>query len=270
MTSHVTSADGTRIAYDRLGEGPPVVIISGIFCTRHTTQQLAEALAERFTVVNYDRRGRGESGDTPPYAVAREVEDLAALIAEAGGSASVYGHSSGAGLALHAAAGGLPVTRLVVHEPPYGADDEESRRTNRELAENVRVALAAGRRADAIGLFFANMGMPDEMVAGMGTDPAMQAVAPTMTNDFEVMGDFGGGTIPEDLVRSVAVPTLVIAGGASPGFFRDTASRLAELLPDGTLTVLEGQDHAAPAEVVAPVVGDFLGAEAARGEVARG
>jgi pimeloyl-ACP methyl ester carboxylesterase len=258
MTSYVTSADGTRIAYDRLGEGPTLVVANGIFCTRQTTQQLAEALAQRFSVVNYDRRGRGDSGETPPYTAAREVEDLAALIAVAGGSASVYGHSSGAGLALHAAAGGLPITRLVLHEPPYGPDDEESTRSARTLAENVRVALAEDRRADAIALFFADMGLPEEVAAGMCGDPAMQAVAPTMIHDFEIMGDFGGGTIPEDLVRAVAVPTLVIAGGASPDFFRDTATRLAELLPDGTLTVLEGHDHGAPADVVAPVVGDFL------------
>ena len=120
MTRHVTSADGTQIAYDRLGGGPPVVLVSGLFCDRRTTSRLAETLAESFTVYNYDRRGRGDSGDTAPYAVAREVEDLAALIAEAGGSASVYGHSSGAGLALQAAARGVPITGLVLPSPPTG------------------------------------------------------------------------------------------------------------------------------------------------------
>ena len=115
MTSYVTSADGTRIAFDRLGEGPPVVIVSGLFCVRQTTQALAEELAQVFSVINYDRRGRGDSSDTPPYAVEREIEDLGALIEAAGGSAFVYGHSSGAGLALNAAAAGLPITRLVLH-----------------------------------------------------------------------------------------------------------------------------------------------------------
>jgi len=119
MTSYVTSADGTQIAFDRFGQGSPVVVVSGIFCDRQTTQELAEQLAQQFSVINYDRRGRGDSGDTAPYAVEREVEDLGALIAEAGGTASVYGHSSGAGLALNAAASGLPITRLVLHEPPY-------------------------------------------------------------------------------------------------------------------------------------------------------
>jgi pimeloyl-ACP methyl ester carboxylesterase len=256
MTSYATSADGTKIAFDRLGDGPPVVLVSGIFCTRQTTQALAEGLAERFSIVNYDRRGRGESGDTQPYAVAREIEDLGALIAEAGGAASVYGHSSGAGLALNAVSAGLPVSRLVLHEPPYGPDDEETTSEARRLAQDVRRAVAEDRRADAIRLFMAASGLPPELAEGASADPAMQAVAPTMPYDFEVMGD--GGTIPEGLVRAVDVPTLVLAGGMSPAFFRDTAARIAELLPRGTYTVLEGQDHGAPADVVAPVVSDFL------------
>jgi pimeloyl-ACP methyl ester carboxylesterase len=259
MTSYVTSADGTRIAFDRLGRGSPVVVVSGIFCDRQTTRDLAEQLAQQFSVINYDRRGRGDSGDTAPYAVEREVEDLDALIAEAGGTASVYGHSSGAGLALNAAASGLPITRLVLHEPPYGPDDDESRRGARELAETIRVAIAEDRRADAITLFLTASGMPREMAEGMSSDPKMQAVAPTMPYDFEVMGDVNsGGTIPEGLVRAIGVPTLVIAGGASPDFFRDTAARIADMLPNGTYTVLEGQDHAAPADVVAPEVAKFF------------
>jgi pimeloyl-ACP methyl ester carboxylesterase len=258
MTSYATSADGTKIAFDRLGDGPPVVLVGGIFCTRQTTQALTERLAERFSVINYDRRGRGGSGDTEPYAVAREVEDLGALIAEAGGSASVYGHSSGAGLALNAASAGLPVTRLVLHEPPYGPDDTESTNEARRLAQDVRRAVAEDRRADAIRLFMAASGMPPEMAEGASRDPGMQAVARTMPYDFEVMGDFDGGTIPVDRVRSVDIPTLVLAGGTSPDFFRDTAARIAELLPRGTYTVLEGHDHGAPADVVAPVITEFL------------
>jgi pimeloyl-ACP methyl ester carboxylesterase len=259
MTSYVTSADGTQIAFDRLGQGPPVVVMSGMFCDRQTTRELAEQLAQQFSVINYDRRGRGDSGDTAPYALEREVEDLGALIAEAGGTASVYGHSSGAGLALNAAASGLPITRLVLHEPPYGPDHEESKRGARELAENVRAALAEDRRADAIKLFLTASGMPPEMVEGISSDPKMHAVAPTMPYDFEVMGDISrGGTIPEDLVRAISIPTLVIAGGESPDFFRDAAARIVEVLPNGKHTVLERQDHGAPADVVAPVVSEFF------------
>ena len=259
VVTHVTSADGTRIAFDRLGQGPAVVVVGGMFCDRQTTQGLAEQLAHQFTVINYDRRGRGDSSDTQPYAVEREIEDLNALIAEAGGSASVYGHSSGAGLALNAAASGLPITRLVLHEPPYDSDDEESKREARELAENVRTAIAEDRRADAINLFLTASGMPPEMAEGASNDPKMLALAPTMPYDFEVMGDISrGGAIPEERVRVIGIPTLVIAGGASPDFFRDTATRIADLLPNGNHIVLEGQDHGAPADVVAPLVAEFL------------
>jgi pimeloyl-ACP methyl ester carboxylesterase len=258
MTSYVTSADGTKIAFDRLGRGAPVVVVGGMFCYRPALRALAEQLAQQFTVVNYDRRGRGESDDTPPYAAAREVEDLAALVAEVGGAASVYGHSSGAGLALHAAASGVPVTRLVLHEPPYGGDDEASQQGARQLAESVRTAVAEGRNGHAVKLFMTESGMPPEMAEGASSNPDMQAVAPTMPYDFEIMGDFTGGTIPEEIVRAINIPALVIAGGASPDFFRDAATRIAALLPHGEYTVLEGQDHGAPADVVAPVVARFF------------
>lgn len=259
MTQQVSSRDGTRIAFDRLGDGPPLIVIGGILCDRQRTRPLAEALARRLTVIHFDRRGRGESGDTPPYAVDREIDDIAALIDAAGGRAAVYGHSSGAGLALRAAARGLPITRLVLHEPPYGGDDEESRRGARALAEAVCAAIAADRRADAIATFLTAAGLPPETVAAWASDPSMLAMAPTMAHDVAVMGELEtGGTIPVDRVRAIRVPTLVLAGGASPDFFRDTAARLAELLPDGRCTVLDGADHGAPAEVVAPVVADFV------------
>lgn len=261
MPEYTQSRDGTRIAFERLGDGPPVVLTAGILCDRRTTQPLARQLAERFTVVSHDRRGRGDSGDTAPYAVAREIEDLHAVISETGPAASVYGHSSGAGLALEAAAAGLPITRLVLHEPPYGPDDEESRRGARDLAESVVAAAREDRRADAITLFLADSGLPEEVVEAWSRDPRMQSLVPTMPYDHEVMGDLDrGGTIPEDRVRAVQVPTLVVAGGASPSFFHDTAARIAGLLPHGRSIVLDGHDHGAPAEVVAPVVGEFLAA----------
>jgi pimeloyl-ACP methyl ester carboxylesterase len=238
VTDFATSRDGTRIAVDRLGRGPVVVVIGGLFNDRTTTRPLAEWLAEGLTVVNYDRRVRGESGDFLPYEVEREVEDLEALIAEAGGIAALYGHSSGAGLALNAAASELPITKLILHEPPYSGDDEESQRSARELAETVRVAIAEDRRVDAIKAFPTTSGMPPEAAEGAAADPKMLAVAPTMPYDFETMGDTRGGVIPADLVRHVDVPTLVIAGDASPEFFMATARRLVELLPNGRLEVL--------------------------------
>src|ERR687889_1832919 len=133
----VTSRDGTTIAFDRLGEGPPVILVCGAMCDRALMPPTAEELAKRFTVFNYDRRGRGDSSDITPYAVQREIEDIGALVAEAGGTASVYGHSSGAGLVLHAAAHGLPIAKIVLHDPPYTPDGEEERRISREYGENL-------------------------------------------------------------------------------------------------------------------------------------
>jgi pimeloyl-ACP methyl ester carboxylesterase len=259
VTNLVKSADGTQIAYDRLGSGPLVVLVSGMFSYRPAFQEEAEQLAKRFTVLNYDRRGRGESGDTPPYAREREVEDLAALIEAEGGSAMVYGRSSGAGLALNAAASGLPITRLALFEPPYGPDDQDSKQAARDLAENVGSAIAQDRRADAIATFLPATGLSRDLAEELSQAPAMQAVAPTMLYDFEVMGNTDrGAAIPEQAVRSIDIPTLLLCGDASPSFLRDTASQIVNLLPDGELTVLQGADHGAPAEVVAPVITEFF------------
>lgn len=261
--SYVESADGTAIAFDRLGDGQPLVIVSGMFCTRARTVALADAIAGRvggtFGVVNYDRRGRGDSGDTAPYAVEREVDDLRALIEATGGSAAVYGHSSGAGLALRAAAQGAPIALLVLHEPPFGPDDPDSVNAARRLADIVRAAILANRPGDAITAFLVEAGMPEDVVASMSSDPDVLAVARTMPYDLEVMGDFDrGGTIPQDLARSIDIPTLLIDGAASPDFFRETTAQLASLIPGSTRVVLEGHGHDAPAAEVAPVVADFL------------
>jgi pimeloyl-ACP methyl ester carboxylesterase len=255
----VSSTDGTAIAYDVLGDGPPLVVVGGMFCARDAMRGLCEQLATGAHVVNYDRRGRGDSGDAADYAVDREIDDLAALIDAVGGSASVYGHSSGAALALRAAARGIAVDRLVLHEPPYGVDTEEERQSSRRLAIDVRDALSSGRPGDAIAMFMSDSGLPDEVVQGMSADPGMQAIAPTMNYDFAVMDAVErGGTIPSELVEQIDVPTLVVSGGASPDFFRITAGAITATLPDGRHVVLDGQDHGAPADVVAPVVLEFL------------
>ncbi|MGH2758309.1 MAG: alpha/beta fold hydrolase, partial [Actinomycetota bacterium] len=230
----------------------------GIFCDRRVLRELADRLAQRFTVINYDRRARGESDDTLPYSVAREIEDIDALIEAGGGTAAVYGHSSGAALALRTAASGLPVTRLVLHEPPYSSDDEASRNAARVISAAIRTAIAEDRRGDAIKAFFADQDMPADVLEGMANDPGMLSIAPTMAYDIEVMGDDTGGGIPVDLVRDLWVPTLVLAGDASGDFFMDTATHLVELLPDANLTILAGADHGARADLVAPVVAGFL------------
>ncbi|GAA5021057.1 alpha/beta fold hydrolase [Actinopolymorpha pittospori] len=258
----VTSADGTPIAYDWLGRGRPVIVVGGATCDRAVTRRTAEALAEYSGVLNYDRRGRGDSGDTAPYAVEREVEDLAALIAAAGGTASVYSHSSGAGLALHAAGQGLAIDRLVLHEAPYTPDAEEARRAARTYGEELRRILADGRRGDAVALFLSITGVPDEVIVGMRAEPywvGMEARAHTLAYDSEVMGDISqGGTLPAEVAAAVCVPTLVISGGASPDWMIATGQRLADIIPDGRHRVLDGQGHVVPAEVLASVLEEFF------------
>jgi pimeloyl-ACP methyl ester carboxylesterase len=258
----VTSRDGTPIAFDRLGDGPPVIVVCGAMCDRALMSPTAEELARHFTVFNYDRRGRGDSRDTTPYAVQREIEDIDALVAEAGGTAYVYGHSSGAGLVLHAAAHGLPITRIVVHDPPYVPDGEEERRISREYGENLKAMLSEGRCGDAVELFMTMVGMPQEMVEGMRYTPRwaeLEAMAPTLAYDSEVMGDVGReGTIPIDMAGRVRVPSLVLTGGADYPWMIDVGRRLADAMPNGRHRVLEGQEHTVPPEVLVPVLEGFF------------
>src|SRR5215211_5057400 len=259
----VTSRDGTPIAFDRLGNGPPVIVVCGAMCDRTLMRPTAEELAKRFTVFNFDRRGRGGSPDTAPYAVQREIEDIGALLAEAGGTASVYGHSSGAGLVLHAAAHGLPMSKIVLHDPPYSPEgDEEARRTSREYGETLKAVLSEGRRGDAVELFMKLVGMPQETVEGIRRTPGwagLEAMAPTLAYDSEVMGDIGReGTIPVEQAGRVRVPALVLTGGADYPWMIDVGRRLAEAMPDGRHRVLEGQEHSVPPEVLVPVLAEFF------------
>jgi pimeloyl-ACP methyl ester carboxylesterase len=258
----VSSPDGTPIAFDRLGDGQPVIVVGGAMCDRALTGPTAEELAKHFTVINYDRRGRGDSGDTAPYALERESEDLGALITEAGGRASVYAHSSGAGLALHAAAHGLPIAKLVLHEPPYVPDREEERRTSRKYAEDLKIILSEGRRGDAVELFFTTAGMPQEMVDGMRQTPRwaeLEAMAPMLAYDSKIMGDSStGGMVPTDLVGRVTTESLVLVGGASPVWMIDIGRQIADILPNGRYRVLEGQEHVVPPEVLVPMLKEFF------------
>jgi pimeloyl-ACP methyl ester carboxylesterase len=261
MATH--SRDGTPIAFEQMGEGPPLLVIAGASCDRARMRPTAEALARSCSVINYDRRGRGDSGDTLPYAIERELEDIAVLIDRLGGRASLYGHSSGAALALHAAAHGLPLDRLVLHEPPYSPDSEAERREAREYAEQLRALLAEDRRGDAMELFFTLVGMPLEMVAEMRRGdpswPAFESLAHTLAYDSEVMGDLEtGGTVPAELAGRVEVETLVLVGGASPDWMIDVGRRLAEAVQRGEHRVLEGQEHVVPPEILAPVVEAFV------------
>jgi pimeloyl-ACP methyl ester carboxylesterase len=253
----VTSRDGTTIAFDRLGEGPPVVLVCGGSTDRMANAGLAAALAPDFTVFNYDRRGRGDSGDTPPYKVQREVEDIEAVIEAAGGSACLYGTSSGGALALEAAANGLPIAKLALWEPPYILDP--GARPPANTAEIYREMVADGRRGDAVEFFMSKVvGMPDEFVEQARSQPwwaATEALAHTLAYDAEIMSDY---SLPAERAASVKAPTIVITGGASFGFMRGTAEALAEAIPDGQTRILEGQDHNVAPEALAPVMKEFF------------
>ena len=256
VMENVTSADGTTIAFDQLGEGPPLVLVAGASCDRSVDAPLAGALAQHFTVLNYDRRGRGDSGDTLPFAVQREVEDLDVMLAAAGGSATVVGLSSGAALAAEAAAGGLPIDALVLWEPPFSVD-EDGVRAAKVYADELVELLAAGRRGDALQRFMRRVGLPDEMIAGIRQSPYWELgerIAPTLAYDAAVLGDT---RVPVERYARIDVPTLVLAGSESPDFLRAAAAEVAAAIPGARHDVLDGQDHNVAGEVLAPVVAQF-------------
>ena len=259
----VVSRDGTTIAYDVQGAGPALVLVLGALSARTSdgVRKLTERLAPHFTVYTYDRRGRGDSGDTAPYAVAREVEDLAAIIDAAGGTAALYGHSSGAALVLEAAlALGPAVTRVALYEVPYN-DDPEARRAWRVYIARLTACLTEGRRSDALALFMGLVGMSAEQLAGLRQSPAwptLEALAPTLAYDHtSILG--ADAAVPAGRFAGVGVPALVMYGDASYPFMRDTAVALGEALPRATVRVLAGQQHGVDPVTLAPVLADFLG-----------
>lgn len=233
----LTSKDGTNLAVDRTGKGPTVVCVGGALNDRHSTGWVAAELTD-FTTYSYDRRGRGDSGDTPPYAVEREIEDLAAVIEEAGGSAMVYGMSSGAVLALRAAAAGVPITRMALYEPPFKGAVTSAPPGPPDYAARLAVASPS----EALELFMTGVvGIPAEAVAGIRqgpTWPAMEALAPTLRYDNAVMAD---NTIPP--VSHVTIPVTVLTGGASPTWLREAGQALAAALPNAEVHELPNQTH---------------------------
>lgn len=259
----VISKDGTAIAFDRSGKGPAIILVGGAFQHRAIdprTAQLAALLAQHFTVFHYDRRGRGDSGDTQPYVVEREVEDLDTLIKEAGGSAFVFGMSSGAVLAIEAAARGLAITKLALYEPPFNAGDENARQASENYTRQLTALLTEGRRGDAVALAMTTWGAPAEAVAGMRQTPIWSlfaSVAPTLAYDNAIMGD---GSVPAERLASITVPTLVMDGGASPAFMHNAAQVVVHALPNAKLRTLEDQTHDVAPEVLAPVLEKFFAA----------
>ncbi|MBB5850806.1 pimeloyl-ACP methyl ester carboxylesterase [Amycolatopsis umgeniensis] len=240
----VTSADGTPIAFERAGEGAPVILVGGAFNDRTTVAGLASTLAPNFAVVAYDRRGRGDSGAGAVYSVEREVEDLATLIDHVGGTAAVFGHSSGAVLGLEAAARGVAMTSLAVYEPPFVVDDSRPRPAT-DLFDRVRALVAAGDRDGAAELFLVEgTATPAEVVKGMRDDPFwawFTGLAHTLPYDLALCGP--GNVFPADKLAKVAVPTLVMDGGESDAWMRAAARAVADAVPGARYVSVEGQDH---------------------------
>ena len=260
----VQSKDGTTIAFDTWGDGQPLIIVDGATAHRavaYWNAEVAQLLSDEFRVYAYDRRGRGDSTDTAPYAVEREIEDLAALIADAGAPAVVFGWSSGAVLALDAAAAGLPISRLALFEPPFVVDDERPP-LPADYVERLDAAVADGRPGDAAELFLtAGAGMPAEAVAGMRETPfwpALESVAHTIAYDGRIVAaTMTGSPLPRDRWAAVGVPVLVMHGTGTMPWLVTAARALAELLPTATLRAVPGEQHSAAADVLAPALREF-------------
>ncbi len=258
----VTSKDGTSIAFDQSGSGPALILVGGALTTRSAFPPVAELLAPHFTVIGYDRRGRGDSGDTMPYAVEREVDDIRALIAAAGGRAFLFGHSSGAALALEAVSRGLAVQKLAVYEPPFIVDGGRAPMPADYVAHLTKLT-GSGRRREALEYFMTTaMGMPPAAIAGMRNDPSwsgFEEIAHTLAYDGAVLGNhMFGAALKADAFASVKVPTLVIDGGNSPTWQHTSVRALVAALPDARHVTLEGQAHGAAPVVLAPVLVDFF------------
>ena len=254
----VTSADGTTIAFDKLGSGPPLILVCGGSTDRGANVGLAEQLAPQFTIYNYDRRGRGDSGDTLPYAVAREVEDIDAVVAAAGGSAFLWGSSSGAVLALEAAGRlGNRISRLAMWEPPFILDPKA--RPPADQVEQYDRMISEGRRGDAVEYFMTKViGMPADFVAYARTQPfwaGQEKIAHTLAYDATIMGDY---SLPLERAKVITTPTLLVAGGADFPWMRETAQALADALPHGQVRFLDGQGHNVDPAVLAPVLAEFF------------
>ena len=262
----VKSKDGTAIAFEQKGKGPPVILVAGALCDRRMEAPIATLLADRFTVSCYDRRGRGESGDTAPYAVEREVEDLEALIDAAGGTACLYGISSGAVLALEAAAR-LPakVRKVVLYEPPFIVDASRAPMPA-DFVKRVGELVAADRRGDAVEYFMVDaVGVPKEAVASMRKAamwPELEKLAHTLVYDGLLMGGTQAGKpLPKERWAGATSPLLVVDGAKSDAWLHAAADALAAVVPKAQRRTLAGQDHSVEPAAIAPVLIEFFGKE---------
>jgi pimeloyl-ACP methyl ester carboxylesterase len=259
MPSTVVSKDGTRIAYDKMGDGQVVILVLGALNSRKSGAKLAKLLAPRFAVVSYDRRGRGDSTDTAPYNPQREVEDVAALIAAVGGSVCLYGHSSGAAVALEATIRlRRQVKKLAIYEAPY-ALGRDTRKAAQEYYKSLKKLLASGRNGDAVTLFIRSVGVSDKQIRAlrrMSMWRGLEKLASTLAYDSEVLGE--GHSLPTARLSRVATPTLVMHGGSGAPSMRDAAQAISETIPKAHLRTLAGQTHGVKPKALAPVLEEFF------------
>jgi pimeloyl-ACP methyl ester carboxylesterase len=255
----VTSKDGTKIAYDTYGSGPALIYITGASCFRNfmPVSGDAKAFSKAFTVYNYDRRGRGDSGNTLPYSIDREVEDIEAMVEAAGGTAFLYGHSSGAVLALESALKlGDKIRKVVIYDASY-VHDETEKKEYRQLSEVVEALLKSGKNAKAMKVFLQGIGMPKPFVALLPLFPGwstMKALAPTLMYDIALTAN-----LPSlKRLASIETPTQVIVGEKSPEGLHDVASQIADAIPHATLVRMKGQDHMVSSKVLMPHLSRFL------------
>lgn len=252
----VTSQDGTRIAYEQVGSGPALVLVGGSLADHQFYAPLAEQLAQHFTVFNVDRRGRGESGDAAPYAPQREVEDLAAVIGAAGGTARVYGHSAGSALALRAASVGLSITRLVLADPPFSppaADPAMAREEHAAQARRIEKLNAAGDYRSSVKFFLSGYGLPEEALEEMlNSEAGSLMVTAARALPYDAM--LGDGLLPLQAAAKVIMSTLVVADGDDPA----SARALADAIRRAEFAPARASIHELPADEIAELVGPFL------------
>lgn len=266
--SYVTSRDGTRIAYSAVGSGPALILVDGAMCFRASGPMgpIADALSADFTVYTYDRRGRGESGDTPPHSVDREVEDIAALVAEAGGQAFVFGISSGAALALEAANRNAGIARLALYEAPFVVDDTEEPLPD-DFRHRLERSVAEGRRGAAVKLFMKRVRVPGPMIFVMqftGMWKTLTGIAHTLPYDIALVEDHSRGKpLPASAWTNATMPTLVMDGGKSPRWMRNSQAQIARVLADARHQTLPGQTHMVKTEAIAPALASFFKERAA-------
>lgn len=255
----IISKDGTKIAYDKVGQGPALIVVLGALNSRKSGANLAKLLAPHFTVINYDRRGRGSSTDTAPYAPEREIEDLAAIIDEVGETVFLYGHSSGAAIVLQAAAKlGKQIKKLALYEAPYSLTEDEVEAA-KQYRGQLKKLLASGDDGDAVALFIGHVGVSEKQIAALKRLPmwkGLVAMAPTLAYDSDVLGE--GHALPKALLARITTPTLVMHGGKGAPSMRDATQAIGKAIPKAQLLTVEGQDHGVSPKALAPVLHNFF------------